>query len=69
LLFSYGELLSEQFRRSAFYIDKIFRGAKAGDLPVEQPTRFYFVINQKTAEVLGLAIPPDLLLRADEVIQ
>jgi putative ABC transport system substrate-binding protein len=68
-LFSYGELLADQFRRSAFYVDKIFRGAKPGDLPVEQPTRFYLAINRKTADALRLAIPPDLLLRADEVIQ
>lgn len=69
LLFSYGELLADQFRRSAAYVDKILRGAKPGDLPVEQPTRFYFVINRKTAGALGLTIPRDLLLRADEVIQ
>lgn len=69
LLFSYGELISDQFRRSALYVDTIFRGAKAGDLPVEQPTRYYLVINRKTADTLGLTIPPDLLLRADELIQ
>ena len=69
LLFSYGELIADQFRRSAFYVDKIFRGAKPGDLPVEQPTRFYLAINRKTADALRLTIPPDLLLRADEVIQ
>jgi len=69
LLFSYGEPISDQFRRSAFYVDKIFRGAKPGDLPVEQPTRFYLAINRKTADALGLTIPPELLLRADEVIQ
>jgi len=69
LLFSYGELISDQFYRSAFYVDKIFRGAKPGDLPVEQPTRFYLAINRKTADALGLTIPPDLLLRADEVLQ
>jgi putative ABC transport system substrate-binding protein len=69
LLFSYGELLSDQWRRGAFYVDKIFRGAKPGDLPVEQPTRFYLAINRKTADALGLTIPPELLLRADAVIQ
>ena len=69
LLFSYGELLSDQFRRSAFYVDKIFRGAKPGDLPVEQPTRFYLAINRKTADSLGFTIPSDLLLRADETIE
>ena len=69
LLFSYGEPIAEQFKRAAFYVDKIFRGAKPGDLPVAQPTRFYLVINRKTANALGLTIPTDLLLRADEVIQ
>ena len=69
LLFSYGELISDQFRRSAFYVDRVFKGAKAGDLPVEQPTRYYLVINRKTADTLGLTIPRDLLLRTDEVIQ
>ncbi|MBS0338997.1 MAG: ABC transporter substrate-binding protein [Proteobacteria bacterium] len=69
LLFSYGELLSEHFRRGAAYVDKIFRGAKPGDLPVEQPTRFFFVINRKTAKALELTIPTPLLLRADEVVE
>ncbi len=69
LLISYGELITDQFRRSAYYVDKIFRGSRPGDLPVELPTRFYLAINQKTADALGLAIPRDLLLRADEVIR
>jgi putative ABC transport system substrate-binding protein len=69
LLFGYGELLSDQFWRSAFYVDKIFRGAKPGDLPVEQPTRFYLAINRKTADALGVTIPSDLLLRANETIR
>jgi putative ABC transport system substrate-binding protein len=69
LLFSYGELLSEQFRRGAAYVDKIFRGAMPGDLPVEQPTRFFFVINRKTAKALELTLPTSLLLRADEVVE
>jgi len=69
LLYSYGELISEQFRRSAYYIDKIIRGAKPGDLPVELPTRFFLAINQKSADALGLTIPRDLVLRADEVIR
>jgi putative ABC transport system substrate-binding protein len=68
-LMSYGGLIGEQFRRSANYVDKIFKGAKPADLPVEQPTRFYLTVNQKTAKTLGLTLAPALLLRADEVIQ
>jgi putative ABC transport system substrate-binding protein len=68
-LMSYGGLIGEQFRRGANYVDKIFKGAKPADLPVEQPTRFYLTVNQKTARTLGLTLAPALLLRADEVIQ
>jgi putative ABC transport system substrate-binding protein len=68
-LVAYTTLLPELFRRVAGYADKILRGAKPADIPVEQPTRFELVINLKTAKALGLTIPPSLLLRADQVIE
>jgi ABC-type uncharacterized transport system substrate-binding protein len=68
-LISYGLNLPDLYRRAAVYVDKILKGAKAGDLPVEQPTRFELIVNLKTAKALGLRIPPELLVRADQVIQ
>jgi putative ABC transport system substrate-binding protein len=68
-LMSYGENLADFYRRSATFVDKIFKGSKASDLPVEQPTHYNLVINLKTAKALGLTVPPTLLALADEVIE
>jgi putative ABC transport system substrate-binding protein len=68
-LMSYASDLVELYRRAADYVDRLFKGARASDLPVELPTKFEFVINKRTANILALTIPQSLLLRADRVIE
>jgi ABC-type uncharacterized transport system substrate-binding protein len=68
-LLSYAPSLLDIARRGAVYVDRILRGTKPGDLPIEQPTQFELVINLKTAEALGLTLPPTLLFQADEVLR
>ena len=67
--FTCGTSLSDNFRRAATYVDKILKGTKPADLPVEQPTKFEFVINLKTAKQIGLTIPPEVLARANRLIK
>jgi putative ABC transport system substrate-binding protein len=68
-LMSYGESFRDFYRRSASYVDKLMKGAKAADLPIEQPSRFYLTVNLKTAKAIGVEVPSALLLRADEIIE
>ena len=68
-LFAYGPIVSDNFRGAADYVDKILKGAKPGDLPIVQPSRFKLIINAKTARAMQFSIPPSLLARADEIVE
>ena len=68
-LLTFAHWATDEYRRAAYYVDRILKGVKPGDLPVEQPTKFELVINLKTAKTLGLAMPPSLLVRADQLIE
>ena len=68
-MIAYGPSYPDLYRRAATYVDKIFKGAKPSELPVEQPTKFELILNLKTAKALNLTVPPSLLFRADEVIE
>ena len=68
-LLSYGVNSADIFRRAGAYVDKIFKGKKPGDIPVEQPTRFELIVNLKTANALGITVPPSILAQANEVIE
>ena len=68
-LMSYGQNIADFYRRAATYVDNILKGAKPGELPIQQPTALHLAVNRKTAKTLGLTIPHQLLLRADEVVE